>query len=123
MILENLELEEREAAQRELGDLAEKLAKQGFDTRLAPLDGSFHAKLEESADRVALDVLNVVLEEAESQTISAAVGAITATLTSWARGRRHFRDRDEGQATAVIWGPDGRPLREVRLPEPDQPDD
>lgn len=115
MILENLELDDRAAAQAELGQLADRLRANGFTVELAPLDGSFHAQLQESADQVALDVLNVVLEQAEAHAIDAIVGVVVGI---WAERRKHFRDKDEGEATAVIWGPDGRPIREIRLPKP-----
>ncbi|HEV7483032.1 MAG TPA: hypothetical protein VGO13_08025 [Solirubrobacterales bacterium] len=117
MILENLEWDEREEAQVELGQLADVLRGEGFDVDLLPLDGAAHAKLEESADvgRAALEVLNLVLAATET---ALAETAITALLR-WAKGRRRFRDKDAGDATAVIWGPNYEILSEVRLPEPD----
>jgi hypothetical protein len=115
MILENLELENREAAQVELEQLAEVIRQEGLPVKVAPLDGSFHSILEESADHIALDVLNIVLAATETAMIETTLGA----LFRWAKRRKHFRDPEDGKATAVIWGPDGRVLREVRLPEPE----
>jgi hypothetical protein len=120
VILENLELEDREAAQVELDELAEALRGSGLTVEVAPLDGSFHAMLEESADQVALDVLNVVLEEAESHALEAIIGTVITALYKWSKRRKHFRDKDDGEATALIWGPDGRVIREVRLPKPQE---
>jgi hypothetical protein len=120
MILENLELDHREEAQAELQELAETLRVSGFNVEVAPLDGEFHAKLEESAERVFLDVLNVVLQETEDHALEAVIGAIITALTNWALRRKHFRDREDGRATAVIWGSDGRELRRVSLPKPDE---
>jgi|GEM_PF-5657467 len=119
MILENLELEDREAAQVELEALAETLRGSGLEVEVAPLDGSFHAMLQESAEQVAVDVLNVVLEHAEGQAIDATLVAVVVGLRKWAKRRKHFRDKEEGEATALIWGPDGRVIREVRLPKPE----
>jgi hypothetical protein len=117
VILENLELDERDVAQVELEQLADGLRDSGFSVEVAPVDGSFHAQLQESAEQVALDVLNVVLEEGEAHVVDALIGYLVGT---WAKNRKHFRDRDDGEATAVIWGPDGKPIREVRLPAPDE---
>jgi len=119
VILENLELEDRKAAQVELTELAEILRGSGLTVEVAPLDGSFHAKLEESAGQVALDVLNVVLEHAEADAIDATLAAVVLALHKWAKRRKHFRNKEDGEATALIWGPDGRVIREVRLPKPD----
>jgi hypothetical protein len=119
MILENLELEDREAAQVELEALAETLRGSGLKVEVVPLDGSFHAMLQESAEQVAVDVLNVVLEHAEGQAIDATLVAVVVGLRKWAKRRKHFRDKEEGEATALIWGPDGRVIREVRLPKPE----
>jgi len=119
LVLENLEFDQRVEAQVELQELAESLRQIDFKVEVAPLDGSFHAKLEESADQVFLDVLNVVLEEVEGQAIGAMIGVIIPVLAKWARRRRHFRDKKEGKATAVIWGPDGREIRRITLPEPE----
>lgn len=123
MILENLELEDREAAQVELEELADSLRGSGLTVEVAPLDGSFHAKLEESAEQVALDVLNVVLEHAEGAAIDATLAALFVGLRKWAKRRKHFRDKDDGKATVRIWGPDGDVLKDVRLPEPEDADD
>lgn len=123
VILENLELEDREAAQVELEGLAETLRGSGLTVEVAPLDGSFHAKLEESAEQVAVDVLNVVLEHAEGAAIDATLAAVVVGLRKWAKRRKHFRDKEDGEATALIWGPDGRVIREVQLPKPEDEDD
>jgi hypothetical protein len=119
MILENLEVEEREEAQAELEGLAARLRHEGFEVRVAPIDGPFHAILQESAEQAAIDVLNVVLEKVEAHAIDAAVGAATAALLDWGRRRRCFRNKDQAQAMAVIWGPDGEPIRHVSLPAPE----
>jgi hypothetical protein len=124
LVLENLESDQRAEAQVELDGLAESLRQSGFTVEVAPLDGSFHVKIEESAEQVFLDVLNVVIEETKSEVVGAAIGAIIPTLVQWARRRKHFRDKEQGKATAVIWGPDGREIRRVSLPEPeDETDD
>ncbi len=123
VVLENLEFDQRAQAQEELERLAESLRESGLSTEVAPLDGSFHVKLEESAEQVFLDVLNVVLEEVEDQAVGAIIGAIIPVLAQWARRRRHFRDKEDGKATAVIWGPDGREIRRITLPEPEDTSD
>lgn len=118
VILENLELEHREKAQAELYELAQTLDEAGIDVAVAPLDGMFHAKLEESADQAFVDVLNIVLEEVEGHALEALIGTVITALGKWAHSRKYFRDRKEGRAAAVIWGPDGQELRRVQLPEP-----
>lgn len=123
MILENLELEDREAAQVELEELAEILRDSGLNVKVAPLDAPFHAKLEESAEQVALDVLNVVLEHAEGAAIDATFAALVVGLRKWSKRRKHFRDREDGKATVRLWGPDGDVLKDIRLPEPEDADD
>lgn len=123
MILENLELEDREAAQVELEELAEILRSSGLTVKVAPLDAPFHAKLEESAEQVALDVLNVVLEHAEAAAIDATLAAVVVGLRKWLKRRKHFRDREDGKATVRLWGPDGDALKDIRLPEPEDADD
>ncbi|MFL5901035.1 MAG: hypothetical protein ACJ75S_07535 [Solirubrobacterales bacterium] len=119
LTLENLERDARPESQAELQGLADKLRGEGFNVEVAPLDGPFHAILEESAAHELLDVLNVVLDQAEAHAIDAAIGAVSAVVTNWARSRFRFRSRDGGRATAVIWGPDGRSLRRVPLPDPE----
>ena len=111
MILENLELEDREAAQVELEELAGILREGGLTVEVAPLDAPFHAKLEESAEQVALDVLNVVLAHAEAAAIDATIAAVILALRKWAKRRKHFRDKDAGKATARIWGPNEEVLK------------
>jgi hypothetical protein len=123
LVLENLESNQRAEAQAELDGLAASLRQSGFTVEVAPLDGPFHAKLEESAEQVFLDVLNVVIEETKREAIGAAIGAIIPALVQWARRRKHFRDQEHEKATAVIWGPDGREIRRVSLPEPEDTDD
>lgn len=123
LTLENLERDAGAESQAELQGLADRLREEGFDTEVAPLDGSFHAILEESATHELVEVLNVVLDHAEAHAIDAAVGAVSAVVADWARSRFRFRSKDGEQATAVIWGPDGRPLRRVPLPDPgDEPE-
>lgn len=119
LTLENLERDAGPESQAELQGLADKLREEGFSVEVAPIDGSFHAILEESAAQELLDVLNVVLDQAEAHAIDAAIGAVSAVVTDWARSRFRFRSRDGGRPTAVIWGPDGRPLRRVPLPDPE----
>ena len=43
-----------EAAQAELEELAEGIRQEGFMVEVAPIDVSFHAKLEEGAGHVAV---------------------------------------------------------------------
>src|SRR6202012_901523 len=105
MILQNLEWEEREAAQIELERLADSLRGDGFAVEVSPLDASTLIKIEESAGHVAVDVLNVVLDHVENDSLDAAIGVVGVALFKWAKGRTHFRDRDGGKATARIWGP------------------
>jgi hypothetical protein len=81
-------------------------------------DGPFHAKLQESAEHLFVDVLNVVLEHAESVSIDATLLGIGAAIRRWARRRRQFRGGDGDRPTAVIWGPDGEIISEVELPDP-----
>jgi hypothetical protein len=119
MLLENLDPTDRDAAQGELEQLADVLRADGLNVEAAPLDGPLHADIREGAGRVALDVLNVVLAAGEIARIAEAVEA----LLRWARRRRHFRDDDEGEAYAVIWGPNYEVLKRVRLPERQEGED
>lgn len=59
MLLENLDLDQRSAAQEELEGLADDLRAVGFGVRVADEDGSVHARLQESAEQVIIDVINV----------------------------------------------------------------
>jgi NTP pyrophosphatase (non-canonical NTP hydrolase) len=119
LTLENMERDAGPESQAELQELADKLREEGFSVEVAPVDGPFHAILEESATHELLEVLNVVLDQAEAHAIDAAIGAVSVVVTEWARSRFRFRSRDGERATAVIWGPDGRPLRRVPLPDPE----
>ena len=119
LTLENLERDADVESQAELRGLADKLREEGFDVEVAPLDGPFHAILEESATHELIEVLNVVLDQTEAHAIDAAIGAVSAVVADWARSRFRFRNKDGERATAVIWGPDGRPLRRVPLPDPE----
>lgn len=119
MRLENLELVNRTEAQLELFALAAELETEGFVVEVAPEDGSFHAKLQESADHVVLDVINVVLDHAEGLAVDATILAVAHALRRWAPRRRQFRGRERTRPTAVIWGSDGDILSEVELPDPD----
>jgi hypothetical protein len=118
MILQNLEWDEREAAQIELERLADALRGDGFAVEVSPLDASTLIKIEESAAHVAVDVLNVVLDRVENDSLDAVIGAVGVALFKWAKGRTHFRNRDGGKATARIWGPNEEVLTDVALPEP-----
>lgn len=120
LTLENLEREADQESQAELHRLAEELRERGFSVEVAPLGGSSLAILEEGAAHDLVNVLNVVLDQVEAHAIDAAIGAVSAVVTDWARSRLRFRSRDGEQATAVIWGPDGRPLRRVPLPDPEE---
>lgn len=119
--LENLENLEppglSESAQGELEDLASQLEVAGIDAYAAPLGQSYSARLQESAEAVTSDVLNIVLDAAVEVAL---VGAIEEVVGRWARRRRRFRGSAGARPVAVIWGPDGRPLKEVTLPEPEE---
>jgi hypothetical protein len=75
--------------------------------------------LQESAEQVAVDVVNIVVEHG----VEVALSALVATIRQWAKRRRRFRDRDGARATAVIWGPDGDILSTVELPPPEEETD
>ncbi len=122
MRLENLELERRQEAQAELAGLAKELEAEGFVVEVAPEDASALAKLQESAEPLYVDVLNVVLNHAEGLAIDATLLGIAHALRRWARQRSRFRGRDGAKPTALIWGPDGEILKEVELPEPNDKD-
>jgi hypothetical protein len=122
MRLENLELDDRHEAQAELSGLAEDLEAEGFDVEVAPEDASVLAKLQESAEHVFVDVLNVVLNHAEGLALDATLIGVAHALRRWARRRKHFRGREGAKPTALIWGPDGEILREIELPDADESD-
>jgi hypothetical protein len=105
-----------EEAQEELEELAALLRSEGYETYVAGRDEPFHAHLQESAEQVAVEVLNVVFDHALD---AAAVLAIERIVHRWAKRRRRFRDRDGARATAYIWGPDGEILHVVELPPPE----
>ena len=105
----------REEAQEDLERLADLLRGKGFDVYVAGLDESIHARLEHSAEQIAIDVLNIVLEHG----VEVAVGALAEAIRQWARRRRRFRNRDGARATVAIWGPDGDVISTVELPVPE----
>jgi hypothetical protein len=120
--LENMESLEPaglfEQAQAELEDLAAAMRADGLEVYVAGPDESVHSILQESADQVAVDVLNVVLEHALDETIALVIGLVIG----WARRRRCFRDRDGARATVCIWGPNYEVLKVVELPPPEDGD-
>ncbi len=109
----------RKEAQEDLERLARLLRSQGVEVRVAGLDESIHARLQESAEQIAVDVLNVVLDHG----VEIAAGAHAETIRQWSKRRRRFRDRDGARATAVIWGPDCAVLSTVELPTPEEASD
>ncbi len=106
----------RKEAQEDLERLAKLLRSRGVEVQVAGLDESIHARLQESAEQIAVDVLNVVLDHG----VEIAAGALAETIRQWAKRRRRFRDREGARATAVIWGPDGDVLSTVELPTPEE---
>jgi len=119
MHLENLGTEGNDGGQQELEQLGEDLRQAGYEVEVAPFGSPVRVILGKSAERTALDVLNVVLNEAEARAIDAVVGGVISVLMDWGRRRRRFRalSSEETEATAVLWGPNGEVLRRVPLPK------
>lgn len=118
MRLENLEFDDRQEAQAELADLERALEAEGFAVQIAAQDAPVREKLQKSAEQVFVGVLNVVLNHAEGLAIDATLLGAGHALKRWARQRKHFRGRAGAKPTALIWGPDGKILKEIELPDP-----
>jgi hypothetical protein len=112
--LESLDISHPAESRAELGVLADELRDAGCEVEVAGENEGTWARLEKSLGGESVDVLNVVLSEAEHLTIS----AVLITIFNWARKRRFFRDRHDAKATVVFWL-DGKPIRTEPLPEPD----
>jgi hypothetical protein len=109
-----------EEAQVELEELATLMRAEGYRVYVAGRDEPYHAHLQESAEQVAVEVLNLVLDHG----VNAAVGvALEEIIRRWAKRRRFFRDREGARATVYIWGPDDEILGTVELPAPEDGSD
>lgn len=98
--LENLDLDDREAAQEELASLADALRAHGAQVEVAGLDESCRAWLQHSVGDTAVDVLNVVLDVGADVTIA----VLTNVIYDWAKTRRHFRGSEPGdRPQARLW--------------------
>jgi hypothetical protein len=84
--LESLAIDHPEESRAELGVLADELRDAGWEVQVAGEDEGTWARLEKSLGGEFVDVLNVVLSEAEHLTIS----AVLITIFNWARKRRFF---------------------------------
>lgn len=113
MRLESLELDQPHEARDELAELASRLSKEGFSVTIAEPGESVFVRLRESAEHVFVDVLNVVLDEAECHAIDVVISAVTA----WATRRVHFRGREGARPVVVVWVVD-EDVREFPLPDP-----
>jgi hypothetical protein len=111
--LESLDLDQPEASREELIPLADALREQGLTVEIGAGGESTKTRLLESAQRAFVDLLNVVLDEAERHAIDVVITAVT----TWALHRIHFRGREGAQPVVVIWI-GGEDVRTVPLPDP-----
>jgi hypothetical protein len=120
MRLESLDRAHPDAARAELDVLAQRLRDSGWTVEVAGPGEPHWARLQKGGGHELLDVLNVVLDEAERHLID----VVISTVVSWAVHRRFFRGREATRPTVVIWI-DGKVIRAVELPESDEsePDD
>lgn len=114
MRLVSLDYDHAEEASADLERLAERLRVSGHTVEIASADEPHRVRLQKSVDHIAMDVLNVVLDEAERHLID----TILTVITTWALHRLAFRGRGESKPTVVIWI-DAEVVREVPLPDAD----
>jgi len=99
MRLESLDLDEPDASRDELTRLADLLRDEGLTVDIAARGDTTWTRMRESAERAFVDVLNVVLDEAERH----AIDVVIAAVTTWALQRLHFRGRGSARPVVVIW--------------------
>jgi hypothetical protein len=114
MRLESLDIDHPAEARAELVVLAEQLRRSGWTVEVAGADEPHWSRLRESAEHALVDVLNVVLDEAERHLIDAVIGVIV----TWASQRHFFRGRQRAKPDVAIWI-DDEIVRTVPLPETD----
>lgn len=115
MRLESLDLDHHEESRAELELLADQLREQGWDVEVATSSEVHWSRIRESAEHALVDVLNMVLDEAERHAIDAAIDVLLA----WALHRRYFRGWQQADPDAAVWT-DGEIVRTVLLPSPDE---
>jgi hypothetical protein len=117
--LENLEDLEpsglREEAQGELEELASLLRAEGLEAYVAGTEESVQAHLQHSAEQVAVEVFNVVLEHGLDAALTLLLEEV---IRRWAKRRRFFRNRDGARATVYFWDDKNEILKIIELPEP-----
>jgi len=114
--LESLDIDDPDEARAELGVLAEQLRAGGWNVEVAGPGEPTLSRFRESAEGAFVDVLNLVLDEAERH----AVDAVLAAVFAWAVDRLRFRGREGARPVIVIYVGD-EDVREEPLPGPRTP--
>jgi hypothetical protein len=117
MRLESLDIDHPDGAHAELDVLADQLRQARWTVEVAAAGEPHWSRLRESAEHALVDVLNVVLDEAERHLIDVVIDVVMA----WALNRRFFRGRQRAKPDVVIWI-DGEIVRTVPLPEAEDAD-
>jgi hypothetical protein len=111
--LESLDIDHPAEARAELEALAEQLRSGGWSVEVADPGEPTLSRFRESAEGAFVDVLNLVLDEAERH----ALDIVLAAIFAWAVDRVRFRGREGARPVVVIYLGD-EDVREEPLPEP-----
>jgi hypothetical protein len=114
--LESLDIDHPAEARTELDVLAEQLRSGGWNVEVAGPGEPTLSRFRESAEGAFVDVLNLVLDEAERH----ALDVVLAAIFAWAIDRMRFRGREGARPVVVIYV-GGEDVREEPLPEPRKP--
>ena len=116
MRLESLDIDHPEEARAELDVLADQLRAGGWNVEVAGPGEPTLSRFRESAEGAFVDVLNLVLDEAERH----AVDIVLAAIFAWAVDRMRFRGREGARPVVVIYVGD-EDVREEPLPSSRKP--
>lgn len=113
--LVSLDYDHAEEARADLDALAEGLRASGCSVEITGADEPHRVRLQKGVEHIIVDMLSVVLDEAERHLID----TVLTVLTTWALHRRVFRGREGSKPMVVVWI-DAEVVREAELPEADE---